>query len=147
VGPQEREIIADNSVARGLDKDYREAMKGPETRVRVLMVNIRTRYIDQSMHDAVGQGARQVVIHRAGFDSRVYRFRQLPEIHRVFEVDFGPAQEYKRRRAAEILGPPPPNLSYVAVDSRSRRLATSCAAPDIARTGKRSSSGKGFRCT
>jgi hypothetical protein len=39
LGPEERALIPDHPVIAGLDKDYREAMKEPETRARVLMVN------------------------------------------------------------------------------------------------------------
>ncbi len=116
LGPDERVLIAETPVAAGLDKDYREAMQEPETRARVLMVNIRTRAIDERMLDAVTRGAAQVVILGAGFDSRAYRFRQRLAGVRVFEVDFGPTQEYKKRRVAAVLGPPPPNLTYVAID-------------------------------
>ena len=116
LGPEERTLIPDHPVITGLGKDYREAMKEPETRARVLMVNIRTRYIDQRMQDAVAAGATQVVILGAGFDSRAYRFRQALKNVKVFEVDFGPTQEYKKRRALDVMGPAPANLTYVAVD-------------------------------
>ncbi len=116
LGPDELAIIADNPVAQGLAKDYRVAMQESETRSRVLMVNIRTRYIDQLMQDAVKAGATQVVILGAGFDSRAYRFRQQLKNVKLFEVDFGPTQEYKRRRALDVMGPAPANLTYVPID-------------------------------
>ena len=49
-------------------------------------------------------GAAQVVILGAGYDSRAYRMRELLKGVRVFEVDYGPTQEYKKRRVQEILG-------------------------------------------
>ena len=116
LGPDERALLADNSVVQGLDKDYREAMNDPETRARVLMVNLRTHYIDKKMLDAVKAGATQVVILGAGFESRAYRFRKELKQTRVFEVDFGPTQEYTKRRVAEVLGPPPANLTFVPID-------------------------------
>ncbi len=116
LGSDERALLPDNSVVTGLDKDYREAMKDPETRARVLMVNLRTRYIDQHMLDAVKAGASQVVILGAGFESRAYRFRKELKGTKVFEVDFGPTQEYKKRRVLEVLGPPPSNLVFVPID-------------------------------
>ena len=91
MGPSERAILPDNVVIQGLGKDYREAMKDPETRARVLMVNIRTRYVDQWLEDAVKAGAKQVVILGAGFDSRAYRLRQMLKDTRVFEVEIGRA--------------------------------------------------------
>lgn len=116
LGPDELALIADNPVAASVAKDYREAMKEPETRSRVLMVNLRTHFIDQRMTAAVQAGATQVVILGAGFDSRAYRFRSALKKVKVFEVDFGPTQEYKKRRALEVLGPPPVNLTYVPID-------------------------------
>jgi len=87
LGTDERALLPDNPVVTGLDKDYREAMKDPETRARVLMVNLRTRYIDQHMLDAVKAGASQVVILGAGFESRAYRFRKELKGTKVFEWD------------------------------------------------------------
>jgi len=116
LGPEERALLVDNSVVLGLNKDYREAMKDPETRARVLMVNLRTHYIDQKMLDAIKAGATQVVILGAGFESRAYRFRKELKATKVFEVDFGPTQEYKKRRVQDVLGPPPPNLVFVPID-------------------------------
>ena len=116
LGPDERAILAENAVVAGLNKDYREAMKDPETRARVLMVNLRTHYIDRKMLEAVQAGATQVVILGAGFESRAYRFRKELKAAKVFEVDFGPTQEYKKRRVFDVLGPPPPNLVFVPVD-------------------------------
>lgn len=124
LGPQERALIPDNVVVQGVDKDYREAMKDPETRDRVLMMNIRTHFIDRRMLDAVKAGATQVVILGAGFDSRAYRFRTELKTVRIFEVDFGPTQEYKRRRVVEVLGAAPPNLTYVAADFTREKAST-----------------------
>ena len=116
LGPAEKAILADNIVIKGLDKDYRVAMKDGETRARVLMMDIRTKYIDQWLMDAVKGGAQQVVILGAGFDSRAWRFRQELKSVKVFEVDFGPTQEYKRRRFTEVLGPAPGNLAFAPID-------------------------------
>ena len=116
LGPDEIAILGNNNVALSVPKDYREAMKDPETRARVLMVNIRTLYIDRKMQDAIKAGATQVVILGAGFDSRAYRFRQQLAGVKIFEVDFGPTQEYKKRRAQAVMGPAPANLKYVPVD-------------------------------
>ena len=52
----------------------------------------------------------------AGFDSRAYRMRELLKNGKVFEVDFGPTQEYKKKRVLEILGSLPSNVMYVPID-------------------------------
>lgn len=124
LGPEERAIIATNPVITGIDKDYREAMKEPETRARVLMVNIRTLYIDKRLRELIAAGVQQVVILGAGFDSRAYRFRQELKNVKVFEVDFGPTQEYKKRRAAAVMGPAPANLTYVPIDFTKQKAST-----------------------
>lgn len=145
LGPEERALIPDNVVIQGVSKDYREAMKDPETRARVLMVNIRTRFIDWRMLDAVTAGAAQLVIRGAGFDSRAYRFRELRNV-RVFEVDFGPTQEHKQRRVRDVLGAFPPNLTTSPRTSPARSPAWRCGERGIAPTARRSSSGKACRC-
>ena len=123
LGPEERKQIPDNDVILGVDQDYREAMKGVTVRALVVTQNVRTKFIDEHLLKAVSNGAVQVVNLGAGFDSRAYRFRQELRNTKVFEVDYGPTQEYKRRRAAEVIGPPPPNLVYVPIDFTRQKLA------------------------
>jgi len=77
---------------------------------------IRTRYIDERLKRAVSGKATQVVILGAGFDSRAYRMRQLLKNVKVFEVDYGPTQEYKKKRVEEIFGSFPTNVVYVPID-------------------------------
>jgi methyltransferase (TIGR00027 family) len=77
---------------------------------------IRTRFADERLESAVRAGAAQVVILGAGYDSRAYRLRELLKDVRVFEVDYGPTQEYKKRRVQEIFGCFPTNLTYVPID-------------------------------
>lgn len=136
LGPDELAILGNNNVALGVPKDYRVAMQDPETKARVLMVNIRTRYIDQKMLDAVKAGAQQVVILGAGFDSRAYRFRSQLKNTKLFEVDFGPTQEYKRRRALEVMGPAPTNLTYVPIDFTKQTASAALSKAGYSRTKK-----------
>ena len=83
---------------------------------------MRTRFIDEKLVNALKGGARQVVILGAGFDSRAYRFRsQFPGV-RFFEVDFGPTQEYKKKRVAEVFGGLPSNVVYAAIDFAKEKL-------------------------
>jgi methyltransferase (TIGR00027 family) len=76
----------------------------------------RTRYIDEALERAVKNGATQVVILGAGFDTRAYRFGQLLKHSRVIEVDAAPTQAYKKRRVQEVLRDLPTNLTYCAID-------------------------------
>ncbi len=77
---------------------------------------VRTRFIDERLREAVRNGDRQIVVLGAGFDSRAYRLREVLHRARVFEVDFGPTQEYKKRRISEVLGSLPGNVVYVPID-------------------------------
>ena len=47
----------------------------------------RTRYIDDYMLECIAAGIKQLVILGAGYDSRAYRFDELKEDIKVFEVD------------------------------------------------------------
>jgi methyltransferase (TIGR00027 family) len=106
----------DHPAVQALALDYDEAMQSMEVVSNVRMMTVRTKFIDDALHDAVEQGAEQVVILGAGFDSHAYRYRELLSGRRVFEVDRPPTQSYKRLRVDQVLGAPPENLSYVAAD-------------------------------
>lgn len=71
---------------------------------------------DAALLDAVENGATQVVVLGAGFDSRAYRFGpQLNDV-RFMEVDFGPTQASKKQRLGEVLETMPSNVSFVPMD-------------------------------
>jgi len=122
LGPEERALIPDNPWILGLDRDYREVMSDPQISGFVANMLVRTKFIDEHLQQAVANGVRQVVILGAGFDSTVYRFRQLLRNVKVFEVDFGPTQEYKRRRVREVLGESPSNVVYQPIDFTRQKL-------------------------
>jgi len=107
-----------------LDLDYEAAMKKNPAPGMVGAMLSRTRYVDEVLLQDLGGGARQVVILGAGFDSRAYRFRERLEGVRLFEVDYGPTQEYKKRRLQEIFGSVPKHVQYVAMDFNRDDLAT-----------------------
>jgi methyltransferase (TIGR00027 family) len=71
---------------------------------------------DAALLDAVQDGATQVVVLGAGFDSRAYRFQSQLGNVRVMEVDLGPTQAYKKQRLGEILDVIPSNVSFVPMD-------------------------------
>ena len=70
------------------------------------MINVRTHYIDAALKRAVADGAAQVVILGAGYDSRAYRFRQAYPQVKYFEVDL-PATSVMALQLAEVLRPSP----------------------------------------
>ncbi len=78
--------------------------------------NLRTRHFDASVRDALEDGTEQIVILGAGLDSRAYRLTNSWETGRVFEVDFPPTQELKKRKVEAAVGTLPRNLTYVPID-------------------------------
>jgi methyltransferase (TIGR00027 family) len=88
------------------------------------LMHMRTRYIDDELARAVGEGATQIVILGAGLDTRAYRLRDIldaggvrpQQSPTVFEVDFPATQANKRARVAEVIGQEPGYVRYVPVD-------------------------------
>ena len=94
----------------------------------MVMMIIRTRFIEERLEQAIRDGVSQVVILGAGFDTRAYRLTELLKAARVFEVDQPSTQEYKKRRIRETGIEVPPNLTYVPVDFRHDKLGDVLAA-------------------
>jgi methyltransferase (TIGR00027 family) len=81
----------------------------------------RTRFIDDALRAALGDGVEQVVILGAGFDCRAYRISGI-ERTRVFEVDHPDTLAEKRRRLRQVLPSAPPHVRLVATDFNHRQL-------------------------
>jgi methyltransferase (TIGR00027 family) len=82
----------------------------------------RTRYVDDYLRACLDRGIEQLVILGAGLDSRAYRFKELQDRVRVFEVDHPATQQDKRRRLVEVLGALPGHVTFVPVDFNQERL-------------------------
>jgi methyltransferase (TIGR00027 family) len=109
-------LNVDHPAVPALSLDYDQAMKDPEVIGIVRAMMVRTRFIDEALERAVASGATQVTILGAGFDSHAYRCRDLLAGVRVFEIDRPVTQALKRQRVNDVLGGPPDNLTYVAID-------------------------------
>jgi len=109
-------LIADHPLSKALDRDFQEAIYDPDVFGLAWLMLVRTRFIDEMMERAIRNGATQLVILGAGFDSRVHRFTELLKDAAVIEVDYGATQEYKKRRVEAALGGAPANVSYAAID-------------------------------
>ena len=81
----------------------------------------RTRLIDDWVSAGVRDGARQVVILGAGFDSRAWRLGALAGLP-VFEVDH-PATSIEKRRRLEAAGLDPERVALVGMDFTQDLLA------------------------
>lgn len=112
----------EHPVIDALRADYDDAMRDMELAGLVRAMTVRTRFIGEALERALAAGATQVLIAGAGLDSHAYRCRELLEPARVFEADRPAMLEFKKRRVDEVLGGPPPNLSYVPLDLESEDL-------------------------
>lgn len=129
LGAEERAILkeAGSQVvlnALQMDTDAAWASLDPTRRIFATAVHARTRHIDAVFEDSLRLGAAQVVNLGAGLDSRAYRFPDALRRAHVFEVDFPPTQEYKKKRVQEVLGSLPGHVTYVPIDFAKEDLTT-----------------------
>jgi methyltransferase (TIGR00027 family) len=132
LGPEGLALLGDHPLAAALAQPYEatayeEASKSLEIAGLARMLIIRTRFIDERLEAAIADGATQVVILGAGFDTRAYRFAELLKSARVFEVDRPATQNLKIRRVREAIGAPPANLTYTPFDFRHEPLGEALA--------------------
>jgi len=116
IGPAELKLVEEHPIGRALDRDVGDAMNDLEVFGFVWLMLVRTRFIDEMLQRAVRNGATQVVILGAGFDTRAHRFAELLRDAVVIEIDYGATQDYKRRRVDAALGGAPDNLAYAPID-------------------------------
>lgn len=107
-------------IGRGLERYIDDRWGGPRGSAVA-----RTRLIDDWVTDAVGRGARQVVVLGAGFDSRAHRLPALASVD-VFEVDHPSTQATKRQ---VLTGR---DVTFVPVDFLHDDLGTALAAAGLA---------------
>jgi O-methyltransferase involved in polyketide biosynthesis len=103
LGDEELALISDHPLGQALKQDYHEASQNPAVLGLAWMMLLRTRFIDEALERAVKNGATQIVILGAGFDTRAHRFRHLLKHCKVIEVDAAPTQNHKRRRIASVV--------------------------------------------
>ena len=84
---------------------------------------VRERHIDEHLQACLNEGLQQLVILGAGFDARAYRFDQLKQGVRVFEVDHPATQAVKLDKVREIFGHIPEHVTFVPVDFNTQTLA------------------------
>jgi methyltransferase (TIGR00027 family) len=122
VGPAELQLISEHPVADALRQDYVKARKNREVAGMSNLLLIRTRFIDERMQRALENGATQVVVLGAGFDTRAYRFADLLKDKTIFEVDYQSTQEIKKRRLTEASISIPPNVRFAEIDFKQDTL-------------------------
>jgi methyltransferase (TIGR00027 family) len=97
----------------------RTHMSGPTLR---WFIAARSRIAEDALNVAMNDGATQLVVLGAGFDTLAYR-TPLASRLRVFEVDHPATQARKREMLAAAAIAVPQTLSYVAVDLERQTLA------------------------
>jgi methyltransferase (TIGR00027 family) len=86
----------------------------------------RTRLIDERLIEALKQGARQVVILGAGYDTRAYRIEGI-ERDEVFEIDHRNTSRAKRESLRKNLGGLPSHVQFVATNLNHQSLQDTLA--------------------
>jgi methyltransferase (TIGR00027 family) len=95
-----------------------------------LSVVLRKRFFDDEIRAAIGEGATQVLVVGAGFDTLALRLAPgLPKVTFV-EVDY-PATHEVKRTAVEAIGCDRPNLHLIGADLASERLEDILAASKV----------------
>jgi methyltransferase (TIGR00027 family) len=123
IGPAELNLISDHPLSKTREREYAEASQDPAIVFLVWSMLARTRFIDEALRRAVENGAKQIVILGAGFDTRAYRFRALLQECRVIELDAEQTQEYKKQRVRAAMVEVPPNLTYARCNFAGDSLA------------------------
>ena len=116
IGPSELALIGGHPIGHAFDRDFQVVMQDSDIFGITWLMLVRTRHIDEMMQRAIRDGAKQLVILGAGFDTRAYRFAELLRDVMVFEVDYPSTQEYKKHRAEAALNSKPSNLVYASAD-------------------------------
>jgi methyltransferase (TIGR00027 family) len=98
---------------------------GPARRQRAVaqfdIVALRVSAVDVALRTAVAEGARQIVLLGAGFDTRAFRLPALIGVD-AFEVDHPATQAAKRARSSQMR-PLTKSLTFVPVDFERDALA------------------------
>jgi methyltransferase (TIGR00027 family) len=122
ISPAELQLIREHPIAQAVHDDYQKGRHNREVSGMANLLLIRTRFIEDHLVQAVKDGATQVAILGAGFDTRAYRLRDLLKDVTVFEVDYQSTQEIKKRRLRDASIPIPQNLCFAEIDFKKDAL-------------------------
>ena len=104
---------------RFFDKIGYSEIKGPGV---MGFLTVRERHIDEYLKACLKDGIQQLVILGAGLDARAYRFDELKNGVKVFEVDHPASQATKLEKLKQVFGSQPAHVIYVGVDFNAQRL-------------------------
>jgi methyltransferase (TIGR00027 family) len=86
-------------------------------------VVLRSRYCEDRLASAVGQGVSQLIVLGAGLDTFAYRQPEWARRLRIYEVDQPASQAEKRRLLSHASIAIPDNVEFVAIDFEQTSLA------------------------
>jgi len=116
--------IAVRLLGDGYARDMERAMHSVARDFRAFMA-ARSRYAEDRLAEAVGNGVTQCVILGAGLDTFAFR-NPFPAL-RVLEVDFPATQQWKRDLLMKAGIAVPPNLIFVPLDFEHKSLGEGLA--------------------
>ena len=90
--------------------------RNPEANAGYFFVNARTRYIDEALVQSITEGATQVVVLGAGYDSRAYRFHDANPKVVFFEVDLPATLRAKQEALERAFGSVPGHVRFAPID-------------------------------
>jgi methyltransferase (TIGR00027 family) len=114
-------LLLDNEVLQKAKTNF-EWLQASRTTVLRSHVVLRSRYAEDSLHEAVVRGVHQYVILGAGFDTFAYRQPAWAAPLRIFEVDHPASQRVKVERLRLSGISLPANLEFVSADFESASL-------------------------
>jgi methyltransferase (TIGR00027 family) len=109
-----------------LTPDRKRPLQDPAARAWVMKNKItpgayefmlaRTAFLDQAVEQALRDNIPQIVFLGAGYDSRPFRFQNLIQGTRIFELDAQPTQQRKQELLRQANLPIPPELVFVPIN-------------------------------
>jgi methyltransferase (TIGR00027 family) len=114
-------LLLDNEVLQKAKANF-ESLEASRTTALRSHVVLRSRYAEDSLHEAVVRGVHQYVILGSGFDTFAYRQPAWAAPLRIFEVDHPASQRVKVERLRLSGISLPPNLEFVSADFESASL-------------------------
>ena len=127
------EPIANDFLAHHfLSPNLRARIESAEHRAQILenevpsanyaYLTARTRHLDQLFEAALHDGTEQIVFLGAGYDTRPYRFPNVPDGFRIFELDAPTTQNAKREYMQLANIEAPPHVTFVPIDFNRSRM-------------------------
>ena len=96
----------------------------------------RTAFFDRIFAQALTANLEQVVLLGAGYDSRPYRFKELIQATRIFEVDALPTQQRKQACLQQAGISISPHISFVPINFETDSLQEVLLAADLRRESR-----------